>query len=227
MKKIHIRLFIAAAALAITTIYIHTKKNAELNDTESYGILKISLSGTKFDIPANYTYGKTKEIFGNWPTGSIERSTEHHFTFSLLLPKLIPYRNSDAASWKILGHGDRLEASISIEGAYSGWLQRHRRRYAEADPEQVERGQDLYGLATYIGRGRESTYALLPLDESIQLAIDCTKDTNTDTPSPGCSVTTNYKPGILLKYYYSKKYLPLWLEIDKNLKQTISQLELE
>lgn len=227
MKQLYIRLFIAIAALAITVIYLHTGKNAELNNPESYGILKISLSGTKFDIPANYTYGKTMAVFGNWPKGSTERNIESYFTFSLLLPKLIPYSNSDASSWKILGHGDRLEATISIEGAYSGWLRRHRKRYADADPELIDRGQDLYGLATYISKGHESTYALLPLDESIPLAIDCTKDTRTDIPSPSCSVTTNYKSGILLKYYYSKKYLPFWLEIDNKLKQAIRQLESE
>ena len=186
--------------------------------------IRIELGGRKYDIPVRYAYGEGFEKHGYWPGVKKERIPVKAFSIDVLLPDLKPYYPEDDAEWKKLGHGKKLALSIMQEDS-KNWYSSARKSFFNNQELYHKRSDDVYDLAYFEPTGglRDEFF---PLDENVELNIDCTPKKKLDsTPSPGCSIKSNYKNGIIIDYFFSRDYLKNWREIDRNLKNMLDGFE--
>lgn len=192
-------------------------------------VIRIELGGRRYDVPMRYSYGQAIEKHGRWPTAKPERVKVGALSLSVLLPDLKPYYPEDDARWKVRGHGDRLEVTISNSKSLSidTWYGALRGRYLHGDEKYATRMPDAHELIRFSVRGMEDSY--FPLNEGIELNISCDPELESnDTKnflSPSCRVKSNYQAGIALEYSYGKEFLPRWREIDESLKVKFNQFE--
>lgn len=188
-------------------------------------VIRIELGGRKYDIPVRYAYGEALEKRGYWPKVKSGRTSVDALRLNVLLPDMKPYYPEDDARWKVRGHGEKVDVTITSSFGPTDWYPSLKNRYFSGREKEFRiRGEDIYQLAYFAGRGHLSNY-FFPLDEKLELVIDCTRNTDTDIPSPSCSVKSNYKPGIAITYYYSREYLQNWQEIDANIKALFDRFE--
>lgn len=188
--------------------------------------IRIELGGRKYNIPIRYAYSEAIEKRGYWPEVKKERIPVKAFSMDVLLPDLKPYYPEDDAEWKKLGHGKKLALSIRQEDS-KNWYSTVRKRFFNNRELYHSRSDDVYNLAYFEPTGglRDEFF---PLDENVELNIDCTPKKKLDsTPSPSCSIKSNYKNGIILDYFFSRDYLKNWREIDRNLKNMLDSFEQE
>lgn len=186
--------------------------------------IRIELGGRKYNIPIRYVYSEAIEKRGYWPKVKKERIPVKYFSIDVLLPDLKPYYPEDDAEWKKLGHGKKLALSIIQEDS-KNWYSSARKRFFNNQELYHKRSDDVYDLAYFEPTGglRDNFF---PLDENVELNIDCTPKKDLDsTPSPGCSIKSNYKNGIIIDYFFSRDYLKNWKEIDRNLKNMLDSFE--
>lgn len=192
-------------------------------------VVRVELAGRRYDIPMRYMYSEAIEKNNQWPTAKAERTKVGALSLSVLLPDLKPYFPEDDARWKLLGHGERLEVSISNSPtlSISTWHGALRGRYLHGDEVYAARMPDAYGLIHFSeGRMGERYF---PVDDSLELTISCDSDEAGDDRqekfSPSCKVKSNYRTVMALEYYFSKKFLLQWKEIDAKLKAMFDQFE--
>ncbi|MDO4795366.1 MAG: hypothetical protein Q4A28_05420 [Brachymonas sp.] len=188
--------------------------------------IRIELGGKKYNIPVRYAYSEAIERRGYWPDVKKERIPVKAFSMDVLLPDLKPYYPEDDAEWKKLGHGKKLALSIRQEDG-ENWYFSKRKSFFNHQELYHKRSDDVYDLAYFEPTGglRDEFF---PLDENVELNIECTPKKKLDsTPSPGCSIKSNYKNGIILDYFFSRDYLKNWREIDRNLKSMLDSFEQE
>lgn len=190
-------------------------------------LIRIELEGHKYNVPMRYAYGQAIEKHGRWPTAKLERVKVRALALSMLLPDLKPYYPEDDASWKVKGHGDRMEVSIAYSGGSQGWLHQLRDRYLGGEEKFATRIPDAFGLNRFAVKGMEDAY--FPVGNDLELTISCDqKPENLDQEnffSPSCRVKSNYKTGIVLEYTYASKYLPVWRQIDAGIKAIFDLFE--
>lgn len=177
-------------------------------------VVKIELSGQHFDIPMRYLYGQAIEKYRQWPKAKKDRVTVDALSLSVLLPDLRPYYPEDDERWKVKGHGDRVEVNITNSLGSDRWYSAVRQRIDnEVKQGLTTRLANIYGLirfSTPLGP------KYFPVPSSHELTINC--DQSNSVPFPSCSTKSNYRPGIVLEYYYGLDHLPRWREIDNGLK---------
>lgn len=187
-------------------------------------VIRIALEGRKYNVPMRYTYGQAIEKHGRWPTAKSERVKVGALTLSVLLPDLKPYFPEDDARWKVKGHGDRGEVTITNAIGKSDWFQTNRNQYFSGQDRYSTQKGEHYGLILFAGHGYTSdTY--IPVDESIELIMHCDKEPKSVDFFPSCHMKTRYRDGIVLRYSYSKDYLPNWREIDMKVKALFDRFE--
>lgn len=187
-------------------------------------VIRIELEGRRYDVPMRYSYGQAIEKHGRWPTAKPDRLKVDALTLSMLLPDLKPYFPEDDARWKIKGHGERIEVTITNSLGKPDWFQRYHSKYFSGQDKYSTRKEEVYALTLFAGHGYTSdTY--FPVDDGIELTISCDKKPKSVDFFPSCNVRTNYLPGIVLDCYYSKDYLVNWREIDLKLKALFDQFE--
>ncbi|MDP1931404.1 MAG: hypothetical protein Q8L60_08105 [Gammaproteobacteria bacterium] len=198
-----------------------TEQSAKNLESE---VIRTEIEGRSYNVPIRYTYGQAIEKNGRWPTAKLERVKVGALTISVLLPDMKPYYPEDDARWRVKGHGDRVEVTITNSLGKPDWFQRYRGKYFNGQDKYSTRQDEVYGLILFAGHGYTSdTY--FPANDEIELTMSCDKQPKSTGFSPSCSVKTNYLPGIALRYYYSKDYLPRWQEIDVRLKALFDQFE--
>ncbi len=185
--------------------------------------IRIELGGRKYDIPVRYAYGEAFEKRGYWPQVKPERVSAKAFGLSVLLPDLKPYYPEDDAHWKVLGHGRKIQIDLVIKED-PAWFSFYRKLYFSGNANYNKRVDDIYDLA-YFSREGELDDVFMPLDESTELMLTCVEMENNTIPSPSCFVESNYRPGVVLRYYYSRKYLQNWRQIDTSLKAMFDHFE--
>lgn len=204
-----------------------TEQGKMINSTTD--IIKIELGGHRYNVPIWYTYGQTVEKQGRWLRAKPERVKVRALTISVLLPDLRPYHKEDDAYWKERGHGKRLEATITNSLGEPDWFKRLKNYYfgSTKKPGTEISNNDVYGLIQFEDKGLGIRY--FPLNIDLQLTITCDSEKNNtpaETPfSTSCKVKTNYKDGIAIEYYYGKRNLELWREIDIKLKRLFDDFE--
>lgn len=187
-------------------------------------VIRIELEGRRYDVPMRYSYGQAIEKHGQWPTAKSDRVKVGALTLSVLLPDLKPYYPEDDARWKVKGHGERIEATITNSLGKIDWFQRYRGKYFGGQDKYSTRKEGIHDLVLFAGHGYTSdTY--FPADDAIELTMSCNKQSKSADFFPSCNVRTNYRPGIVLDYYYSKDYFPNWRDIDLKLKALFDQFE--
>lgn len=195
--------------------FVEIAEKKSLKNLET-GIVRVDVKGEHFNIPLGYMYG---EVFPTgmryWPTPSKDRKKLGAVHVMPLLPDMRPYYLEDDARWKALGHGDRVNVSITkpVWGG-SGWYGRSFKRIQKEVGDglyQVKKLENIYGLIQFEDPGFRKFY---PLDGH-ELTISCYRE---KVPFPGCSVKSNYRDGLVLEYFYARKFLPQWQEIDDGLK---------
>ena len=188
------------------------------------GVMRIEVDGHRFDVPLRYKYSYALATYGRWPTPKKEVAQVGALSLSVLLPDMRPYYKEDDAQWKERGHGDKLEVSIAkpVGGMpawhdwYEGSLGRTNRLAAEG--RFYQKMPNVYGLTHFSEKTGDSYYA----QNGRRLTISC--DMSKPPPdwhgfySPSCKIRSNYRPGLILEYYFGLKYLPQWKEIDDGLK---------
>lgn len=188
--------------------------------------IRIELGGRKYNIPMRYVYSEAIEKRGYWPKAKKERIPVKAFSINVLLPDIKPYYPEDDAEWKKLGHGKKLFLDIIQEDS-KNWYSTKRKIFFNNQEIYYKRSDDVYDLAYFEPSG-ELSDVFFPLDENAELNIDCTPKKELDsTPSPGCSIKSNYKNGIVISYFFSRDYLKNWREIDRNLKNMLDKFEQE
>ncbi|VUZ26588.1 Uncharacterised protein [uncultured Comamonas sp.] len=208
------------------------KNNFELKQREKMKevnlddrINKIQLNDRYYDIPQRYTYGQTIEKYGRWGTPKSERIKVGTMEITVLLPDMRPYFPEDDALWVKTGWGAKVYANITNSLGASDWFDYIREKYINNTYQYYSRRDDVYDLMVFKSNGySHDTY--FPKNDEVQLVISCSKG-NENIPdfSPGCQVKSNYSPGIVLKYSYSKEYLPDWMKIDIELKRLFKNFE--
>ena len=188
------------------------------------GKVRIEIEGHRFDVPLRYMYSDALATYGRWPTPKKEVAKVGALSLSVLLPDLRPYYEEDDARWKVKGHGDKVEVSIAKPPgglpAWHDWYEGSLKRINRLADEGrfYQRMPNIYGLIHYSRKTGDSYYA----PEGRRLAIDCDPTVPPQglegSWSPSCKTKSNYRPGLVLEYYYALKYLPQWKEIDDNLK---------
>lgn len=187
-------------------------------------VIRIELEGRKYNVPMRYTYGQAIEKHGRWPEAKSERVKVGALTLSVLLPDLKPYFPEDDARWKVKGHGERIEITITNALGKPDWFQRYRGKYFAGQDQYSTRKEEGHGLILFAGHGYTSdTY--FPVDDAIELTMSCDKQPKSADFFPSCNVRTNYRQGIGLDYYFSKDYLLNWREIDQKLKALFDRFE--
>jgi hypothetical protein len=185
-------------------------------------VIRIEMEGRRYDVPIRYAYWEAFQKRGYWPSVKPGRVNVGALSLSVLLPDMKPYYPEDEARWKVLGHGDRVEVTIAVNKI--DWFQNNRDRYFNGEDQFSTRQGEIHGLVLFAGQGYiDDTY--FPEDVAIKLKMDCSKEPKRKGFFPSCSVTSNYRPGIVLRYYYSMDYLHDWREIDSKLKVLFDQFE--
>lgn len=187
-------------------------------------VVRIELEGRRYNIPLRYMYTEAMEQAGRWPKAKPGRTKVGALSLSVLLPGLKPYYPEDDAHWKVLGHGDRLEVTIAKPTGPLDWFQHVRNRYLSGEDKFSTRMPDVDGLA-YFSRGGRMEDAYFPISGDLELVINCDPEPKSSGLSPSCRVKSNYKEGIVLRYYYSKDYFERWREIDSALKTMFDGFE--
>jgi hypothetical protein len=186
-------------------------------------VIRIEMEGRHYDVPIRYTHWEAFVKRGYWPKVKPERVKVGALSLSVLLPDMKPYYPEDEARWKARGHGDRVQVSIQIKKI--DWFQRYRDSYFDGQDQFSTRQGEIHGLALFARGGAYMNDIYFPVDATIELAMSCSKKPKSADFFPGCSVTSNYRPDIVLDYSYSKDYLPGWREIDLKLKALFDRFE--
>ena len=186
--------------------------------------IRIELGGRKYDIPVRYAYGEGFEKHGYWPKVKSGRTPVGALTLNVLLLDMKPYYPEDDARWKVRGHGEKVDVTITSSYGPADWYPIFKNRYFSGQDLYTKRTDDVYELAYFASTGGLDD-SFFPLDEKQELSIGCTRKTDTETPYPSCKVTSNYKPGIALSYFYSREFLKNWRQIDANLKAMFDRFE--
>lgn len=188
-------------------------------------VIRIEIEGRRYNVPIRYTYGQAIEKHNRWPKAKPERVKVGALTLSVLLPDMKPYYPEDDDLWKVRGHGNRVEVTITNSLGVPGWFQRYRGRYLRGENRYSTRKEDTNGLIYFQGHGYTSdTY--FPVDSSTELTMSCDSETRSADFFPSCNVKSNYKPEIALDYYYGKEFMLNWQKIDSKLKALFDQFEL-
>lgn len=188
------------------------------------GVMRIEIGGHRFDVPLRYMYSHALATHGQWPTPKKEVVKVDALNLSVLLPDLRPYYREDDARWKERGHGDKVEVSLAKPvGGLTAWYDWYesslgRTNQLAAEGRFYNKMADTGGLIHFSEKTSDRYYA----QDGRRLTISCD---NAEPPvglqefySPSCKVRSNYKPGLIVEYYYALKYLPQWKEIDDGLK---------
>lgn len=182
-------------------------------------VLRIELAGQHFNIPMRYMYGQAVEKYHQWPKAKKGRVNVDALSLSVLLPDMRPYYTEDDSRWKVKGHGDRVEVSITNSLGSSNWYKAVRQRIDDEVKQGVTaKGTNGYGLIQYITPLGPKYF---PSDESSELTINC--DQSDSVLFPSCKIKSNYLSGIVLEYYYGLDHLLRWREIDRGLKAMFEQ----
>ena len=153
------------------------------------------------------------------PLPKKERIKVEALSLSVLLPNMKPYYIEDAAQWKVKGHGERVEISIS-DGIHRGIQSREMiEDYAEQGRRKKE--PDKYGLVHYLSNAGDTFFTQDVNDQSVWIV--CDKKDSVEYPS--CKFESAYGSHILFEYYLSLRYLPQWRSIDQKLKKLFTQFE--
>lgn len=225
MVSVNNRLKQIAFSVLAVMLLVACDENTKEKSMENLekGIVKIEISGHKFDVPLRYMYSETYEKYGGWPTPKQERSSVDYLNMSVLLPDMRPYYPEDREKWEALGNGDKMRFSISkhkhsygekwlsyIYGLYdSGLMKTH----------SVKNG-DVYGFVRFDPAQGNGSSKLIRLDYP-DTHMDCDLNPSPEMVSPGCSGETLYKDSILVSYSYSTKYLPVWEKIDEAIRKKL------
>lgn len=183
-------------------------------------IIRIELADRNFDIPLRYMYGKAKEKYHQWPKAKSERVKVDALSLSVLLPNFRPYYPEDEEQWKVKGHGDRLEVTImKFRGPPENWqngIELNKEAVAR-NAQFYQRSDDVFGLSHYIAQGNLNDKYFA---QRLQITCDPASPPSgwSGDYSPSCFVKSKYIPNVDLEYYYSRKYLRDWKEIDQGLK---------
>lgn len=182
-------------------------------------VVMVDLKGEWFDIPMRYFYMEAVGKWGasHWPRAKKGRTHVDNISLTLLLPDLRPYDPADHERWVELGHGDRLNVTMSRDDNAAVWFQGYRGNVLGERKQRrnLTRLSDVHGLMRF--RTPRDSHVYLPLDAT-ELNLTCSRDS---LPSPSCSVKSNHRAGLVLEYYYSARYLPHWREIDRDLKRLL------
>ncbi len=222
MKKFRsVHALLVAAFLPVVAILLWV--GGDVNSRDEYHadpdkkIVRVLLSGKKFDIPLRYMYGEAIEKRKHWPDVKDNRVSVDAFSLSLLLPDLRPYYSEDYAKWKVKGHGDRVEVSVKKPVGGEDWFQKFKSKYMERSVSgDVVRAPEENGLIHFSSLFDQ----YFPVSESLELNIRCDKERR-EGFFPSCKVRSNYGPGIVLEYYYGINHLERWREIDQGLKAAL------
>ena len=186
------------------------------------GVVKVSIGGHHFDVPLRYLYSQAMEKHQHWPVPSPDRVQVDGLVLSVLMPDFRPYYKADDARWNVLGHGERIQLSLS-QGRHDWYAFLLK---TTQDPKLsgrfYQKGTDHYQLVHYAGGALGDLYFAR---DGRSLYLSCLLETPPPNwkggYSPSCSVKSNYKSGLVLEYYYSRSYLPQWSEIDNGLKNML------
>lgn len=218
--SIPVRLFLKWREAISAATADEQKRNLETNE------IRIELDGRHYNIPLRYTYGQAFEKYGRWPSAKRERVKVKAITISVLLPDLKPYFPEDEARWKVRGHGERAEITISDSSTRPmNWYKSLRERYTGGKEERrfIQGGME-NGLMIFSGKGPwDNNY--IPEGSSPELLISCRKEPKSADYFPSCQIDSNYHPGIFLSYWYSTDYFAQWAENDSKIKQLFDQFE--
>ena len=166
------------------------------------GIVRIELSGREYDVPIRYMYGQAIEKHKQWPKAKKERVKVDALTLSLLLPDLRPYYPEDEARWRVRGHGDRVELTVTKPVGSMGWFDSQLQRYLTGQqPGNIERKENIHGLLHFSAGWFDRYFSEDPLDK---LSISCDPERHANGESgvrfPSCKAKSNYREGIVLEY---------------------------
>ena len=201
-----------------------TSKQGKINLQKE--VVRVEIEDHLYDVPMRYFYWQAFEKLGRWPTAKPGRVKVKALSVSALLPELKPYYPEDDARWKARGQGERVQATITSSFGPQDWFQRYSGRYLNGEAKFYIRGENVYNLISFIPTGRlDEQY--FPIDNTVELSISCSKPRKEykGSFSPGCSVTSNYKSGLVLEYSFGKDYLPNWRDIDLSLKSLFDKFE--
>lgn len=207
--------------------FVNWRKRMESRFTENSlrnlesEVVRIELGGHQYNVPMRYLYGKAIEKYDRWPTAKPGRVNVKVLSISVISTDLTPYYPKDDARWNVLGHGERIEVNIATA---SDWFKEYRSKHFGGHYTFSKRQGTIHGLAKFQGAGELSDF-YFPVDDTVELYISCSKGERRANFSPSCHVKSNYRPGIILRYTYSKDYLQNWKEIDFKLKQLFDQFE--
>ncbi|MDR0378666.1 MAG: hypothetical protein LBI62_01720, partial [Candidatus Accumulibacter sp.] len=177
-------------------------------------VIRIEMEGRHYDVPIRYAYWQAFEKHGYWPKAKPERQKVGALSLSVLLPDMKPYYPEDDARWKVLGHGDRVQVTLSNSfSQITAWYSTLREKYFSGQDQFFTRQGEIHDMVLFASRG-DMDDIYFPVDESIELKMSCSEGSKRPGFSPSCSVTSNYRPGIVLSYFYSKDYFSDWREID-------------
>lgn len=195
--------------------------NSKTGDFES-DVIRVELGGRWYDVPLRFTYGQAVEKYGRWPVVKPGRTNVRALTLSMLLPELKPYYLEDDVVWKAR-NVDRVEITITDSIGVPDWWSRLRDNYLSRENKFATRGPDVYGLIHFEVKGMDDL--LIPLGDGLELSISCSSEAESESFSPSCGVKSNYRPGIALEYYFPRRYLSSWREIDLGLKNVFDSFE--
>lgn len=187
-------------------------------------VVMLDLVGVKFDIPLGYMYGQAMEKRGWWPKIKSTRQKVDSVSISIMLPDMNPYRLKDDERWRGVGHGDRIEVSLSGLNDRREWYSTMVNRYFEGkEPEVVRRCSEIYGLICF---EKSWMNRYFPVNNDLHLTISCdTSGVGQVVEHPSCNVRANYREGMVLDYYYGRNHLENWREIHRGLIDLIDVLQ--
>jgi hypothetical protein len=216
-----------AAKWAVNREMIRRKIVAELGKSQNVEnletqVIRIEMEGRRYDVPIRYAYWEAFQKRGYWPRAKPDRVSVGALSLSVLLPDMKPYYPEDDIRWKILGRGDRLEVTIAVKKI--DWFRTNRDNYFDGQDQISIHQGEILSLAHFVRQGQlDDVY--FPVDVGLELKMYCSKELQREGFSPSCRVTSNYRPGVVLSYSYSKNYFPDWREIDSKLKALFDQFE--
>jgi len=115
--------------------------------------------------------------------------------------------------------------TIANSAGKTDWFQDILGRYLSSESVGGrENGPSVHGLIRFHG-SRDRYFSTI----DPELTMSCDTRTQSNDPkdffSPSCSAKTNYKPGVVLDYYYGASHFPNWREIDGKLKSMFDGFE--
>lgn len=220
-------IYVAVIAFGLWASYeVGKRLDIGYGTSTSPRLVRLEIGDRVFMIPQNYIWSRE-----DWKGGRVTGVNLH-----ALLPGFHPYTDTNQHEFKKPGRNGRISfvlsehnnpnnLSTSTSMTRKEVFHRITHRYGTGEPRPFIKKDGVAGLSLWLKMERTSADELYVGNKQNGefYWLECSGDQQ--YPNPSCSTWVEHSNSITIKYSFSKKFLPLWEELDNQVLNFITAFD--